>query len=143
VSLCSYEHSWVARSFGSGWSAGVSKRLIRLTIGHIRGIMSHKNKCAIKPEPVQLLRQLAAQDRITMAEVIERALDLYARREVAKSLFSFVYRQTRTLRLSYILIIIFYTEATYGFEMEHLVPIFTLTQYWWWLLAAIIDWSGY
>lgn len=32
----------------------------------------------VKPETVQLLRQLAARDRITMAEVIERALDLYA-----------------------------------------------------------------
>jgi hypothetical protein len=32
----------------------------------------------IKLETVQLLRQLAARDGITMAEVIERALDLYA-----------------------------------------------------------------
>lgn len=32
----------------------------------------------IKPETLQVLRQLAARDRITMAEVIERALDLYA-----------------------------------------------------------------
>jgi hypothetical protein len=32
----------------------------------------------IKPETLQLLRQLAMRDRITMAEVIERALDLYA-----------------------------------------------------------------
>lgn len=34
----------------------------------------------VNPETVQLLRQLAARDRITMAEVIERALDLYASR---------------------------------------------------------------
>jgi hypothetical protein len=34
----------------------------------------------IKPETVQLLRQLAARDLITMAEVIEQALDLYASR---------------------------------------------------------------
>jgi hypothetical protein len=32
----------------------------------------------INPEKLNLLRQLAARDRITMAEVIERALDLYA-----------------------------------------------------------------
>lgn len=32
----------------------------------------------IKPETLQLLRQFAARDRITMAEVIERALELYA-----------------------------------------------------------------
>lgn len=32
----------------------------------------------IKPAKLQLLRQLAARDRITMAEVIERALGLYA-----------------------------------------------------------------
>jgi hypothetical protein len=31
----------------------------------------------IKPETVQLLRQLAVRDKITMAEIIERALDLY------------------------------------------------------------------
>ena len=34
----------------------------------------------VKPETVQLLRQLAARDGVTMAEVIERALDLYASR---------------------------------------------------------------
>lgn len=34
----------------------------------------------IKPETLQLLRQLAARDRITMAEVVERALELYASR---------------------------------------------------------------
>jgi hypothetical protein len=32
----------------------------------------------VQPETLQLLRQLAVRDRITMAEVIERALDLYA-----------------------------------------------------------------
>jgi hypothetical protein len=32
----------------------------------------------VNPETIQLLRQLAARDGITMAEVIERALDLYA-----------------------------------------------------------------
>lgn len=32
----------------------------------------------VKPETLQQLRQLAARDKITMAEVIERALDLYA-----------------------------------------------------------------
>jgi hypothetical protein len=32
----------------------------------------------VKPETLHLLRQLAARDRITMAELIERALDLYA-----------------------------------------------------------------
>jgi hypothetical protein len=32
----------------------------------------------IKPEALRLLRQLALRDGITMAEVIERALDLYA-----------------------------------------------------------------
>jgi hypothetical protein len=32
----------------------------------------------VKPETLQQLRQLAARDGITMAEVIERALDLYA-----------------------------------------------------------------
>jgi hypothetical protein len=32
----------------------------------------------VQPETLQQLRQLAARDRITMAEVIERALDLYA-----------------------------------------------------------------
>lgn len=32
----------------------------------------------IKPEALARLRQLAARDEITMAEVIERALDLYA-----------------------------------------------------------------
>jgi hypothetical protein len=37
----------------------------------------------IKPESLQLLRQLAARDRVTMAEVIERALDLYASRLLA------------------------------------------------------------
>lgn len=34
----------------------------------------------VKPETLQQLRQLAARDGITMAEVIERALDLYASR---------------------------------------------------------------
>jgi hypothetical protein len=34
----------------------------------------------IKSETAQLLRQLAARDRITMAEVIERTLELYAER---------------------------------------------------------------
>lgn len=34
----------------------------------------------VKPETLQLLRQLAARDRITMAEVIEKAIDLYASR---------------------------------------------------------------
>ena len=34
----------------------------------------------VKPETLHLLRQLAARDGITMAEVIERALDLYASR---------------------------------------------------------------
>jgi hypothetical protein len=34
----------------------------------------------IKPEALTLLRQLALRDGITMAEVIERALDLYASR---------------------------------------------------------------
>jgi hypothetical protein len=32
----------------------------------------------VKPETVQLLRKLAAREGITMAEVIESALDLYA-----------------------------------------------------------------
>jgi hypothetical protein len=32
----------------------------------------------VQPETIHLFRQLAARDRITMAEVIERALDLYA-----------------------------------------------------------------
>jgi hypothetical protein len=32
----------------------------------------------VTPEKLHLLRQLAARDQITMAEVIERALDLYA-----------------------------------------------------------------
>jgi hypothetical protein len=32
----------------------------------------------IKPETLRLLRQMAARDGITMAEVIERALELYA-----------------------------------------------------------------
>ena len=34
----------------------------------------------VQPETLQQLRQLAARDQITMAEVIERALDLYAKR---------------------------------------------------------------
>lgn len=34
----------------------------------------------VKPETLQQLRQLAARDRITMAEVIEKALDLYSAR---------------------------------------------------------------
>lgn len=34
----------------------------------------------VQPETIHLLRQLAARDGITMAEVIERALDLYASR---------------------------------------------------------------
>jgi hypothetical protein len=34
----------------------------------------------VKPETLQLLRQLAVRDRITMAEVIERALGLYSSR---------------------------------------------------------------
>jgi hypothetical protein len=34
----------------------------------------------VKPETLHLLRQLAMRDRITMAEVIEKALDLYASR---------------------------------------------------------------
>lgn len=34
----------------------------------------------VSPKTVQLLRQLAARDGITMAEIIERALDLYASR---------------------------------------------------------------
>jgi hypothetical protein len=34
----------------------------------------------VKPETLQQLRQLAARDRITMAEVIERALEMYASR---------------------------------------------------------------
>jgi hypothetical protein len=34
----------------------------------------------VKPETIHLLRQLAARDGVTMAEVIERALDLYASR---------------------------------------------------------------
>jgi hypothetical protein len=52
--------------------------------------MSYKNKLTTYQERrcgggtrlryVQLLRQLAARDRITMAEVIERALELYANR---------------------------------------------------------------
>jgi hypothetical protein len=32
----------------------------------------------VRPETLQQLRQLAARDGITMAEVIEKALDLYA-----------------------------------------------------------------
>jgi hypothetical protein len=32
----------------------------------------------VKPETLQLLRQLAAREGITMAEVIEKALDMYA-----------------------------------------------------------------
>jgi hypothetical protein len=32
----------------------------------------------VQPETIHLLRKLAAMDRITMAEVIEKALDLYA-----------------------------------------------------------------
>lgn len=31
----------------------------------------------VKPETLQLIRQLAARDGITMAEVIERGVDLY------------------------------------------------------------------
>jgi hypothetical protein len=50
--------------FGSGWSADVSKRLIRLTIGHIRGIMSHKNKCAIEAK-LPLGRLAAAEIGLT------------------------------------------------------------------------------
>lgn len=34
----------------------------------------------VKPETLVLLRQLAARDKVTMAEVIETALDLYANR---------------------------------------------------------------
>ena len=34
----------------------------------------------VKPETLHLLRQLAARDGITMAEVIERALAMYASR---------------------------------------------------------------
>jgi hypothetical protein len=34
----------------------------------------------IRLETLYLLRQLAARDRITMAEVLERALDMYASR---------------------------------------------------------------
>lgn len=33
----------------------------------------------VKPETLQQLRQLAATERITMAEIIERAVELYAK----------------------------------------------------------------
>lgn len=39
----------------------------------------------VQPETLHLLRQLAARDRITMAEVIERALEIYANRQLADS----------------------------------------------------------
>jgi hypothetical protein len=37
----------------------------------------------VQPETLQQLRQLAARDGITMAEVIEKSLDLYASQPVA------------------------------------------------------------